>query len=119
MTIPSTQDLPSPGRAGRLTGAWVEAVDGQGSVLYRRMLREPPAGVEVFHRDGSISRISVENDQYSMDLLIPDLPEIEAIHLYVEEPTPRPQAKDQWAPRPVAVIAARDDKPRQRSKQGR
>jgi hypothetical protein len=110
MTIPSSSELPSTPKSTRLTGAWVEAVDAKGEVLYRRMLREPPRGVEIFHEDGSMSRITADSDEYSMDLLIPDLPEIESINLFMEPDEPLGKEVPREA-EPVAVFPARAKEP--------
>jgi hypothetical protein len=108
MTIPSSEDLPSPGRTGRFIGAWFEAVDTKGNVVYRRKFPVPPTGVEIFHEDGSISRTSPDTDLYSMDLLIPDNPKIEAVHLYIE-PDTLSKAEKARAPTPVAIFPVRED----------
>lgn len=115
MTIPSSSKLPSPGKTGRLTGAWFEAVDAKGNLIYRRMLREPQDGVELFHEDGSISRATIESVHYTTDILIPDLPEIQTIHLYIEKEVPL-EAKVAPAPIPVAKFPAREKKSPKRSR---
>lgn len=111
MTIPTSDDLPRPDRAGRLAGFWFEAVDAKGNFLYRQVLREPPRGVELFEDDGTISRVRVETDEYNVDLLLPDLPEIETVHLFLEEPERFPEgelAKKTAVPQPIAVFPARE-----------
>jgi hypothetical protein len=110
--VPASNDPPRLGRSGRVAGFWFEAVDAQGKCLYRRVLREPPRGVELFEDDGTISRISAEPDEYSVDLLLPDLPEIENLRLFLEEPRLAPERELIEEPtllRPVAVLPARED----------
>jgi hypothetical protein len=114
MTIPSSSELPPTPESTRLTGAWVEAVDAKGEVLYRRLLKEPPRGVEIFHEDGSMSRVTADSDEYSMDLLIPDLPEIQAINLFIELDEPPGKEVPRKA-EPVAVFPARRDEPPRQS----
>lgn len=122
-TIPSSDDLLRPDRTGRFTGFWFEAVDAKGNLLYRQMLRKPQRGVELFEDDGTISRVSVETDEYSVDLLLPDLPEVEDVHLFLEEPDRMPErelAKRTEAPQPIAVFPAREnDSSEQDQKEGR
>lgn len=112
MTIPASDDLPRPDRGDRLAGFWFEAVDAKGNSLYRQVLREPPRGVELFEDDGTMSRVSVEIDKYSMDLLLPDLPEIEDVRLFLEEPDRIPErelAKRTGVPQPIAVFRVREN----------
>lgn len=123
MTIPASDDLLSLDNAGRSAGFWFEAVDAKGNLLYRQVLREPPRGVELFEDDGTISRVSVETDEYSVDLLLPDLPEIEDVHLFLEEADRIPErelAKKTGALQPIAVFSAREnDSSEQVQKEGR
>ena len=123
MTIPTSDDLPRPDRSGRLAGFWFEAVDAKGHSLYRQILREPPRGVELFEDDGTISRVSVETDEYSVELLLPDLPEIGDVHLFLEEPDRIPERellKKARVLQPIAVFSAREsDSPEQAQEEGR
>lgn len=111
-TIPFSDDLPRPDRTGRFLGFWFEAVDAKGNLLYRQMLREPQRGVELFEDDGTISRVRVETDEYSVDLLLPDLPKVEDVHLFLEETDRMPErklVKRTEAPQPIAIFSARDN----------
>ena len=124
MTIPNSYDFPKLEKTGRLTGFWFEAIDDQSSFLYRQILREPPRGVELFEDDGTISRVSVEPpDEYIIDLLLPDLPEMEEIQLFLEDPEQIPERdlyKKAGGPQPIAVFSVREnDSPKQSQKEGR
>jgi hypothetical protein len=113
-TLPPSDELPYPGKTGRLSGFWFEAVDNKGKVLYRQVLQVPRRGVEVFEEDGSIRRIPLEIDEYSTDLLVPDLPEIKSVRLFLEEPERLPEkerAKKGLAPEPIAVFSAKESVP--------
>jgi hypothetical protein len=118
-TLPASAELPDPGQSRRLSGFWFEAVDDKGQVLYRQILHVPRRGVEVFAGDGSIHWIPVEIDDYTNDILIPDLPEIKSVRLFLEEPERLPEtarAKKGLAPVPVAVFSARESVPPQKGR---
>ena len=112
MVAPPSEDLPGLERSVRPAGFWFDAVDPDGSVIYRHTLREPQRGVELFEDDGSISRVDADTDDYSLDIVIPDLPEIRDVQLFLEEPervSADERAAIAKAPQPVAVFPARAD----------
>jgi hypothetical protein len=121
-TVPRSFELPEPGRSGMLTGFWFEALDNTGATVYRQLLRKPIGAVEVFNRDGSITRVQGKGDTYTIDVFVPDWPEIEKVHLFhirerdltAAETKERPQEM-----RPVAEFSLREEKPaRQTKKRG-
>lgn len=81
-TVPRSYELPQTGPNGIIAGFWFEAADKAGKTVYRQLLRKPVGGVEVFSRDGSISRIKTEKKTYTIDVLVPDWPEIERVRLF-------------------------------------
>jgi hypothetical protein len=111
-TLPPSDELPNPGKSGFWWGFWFEAVDAAGKVLYRQVMDVPRGGVEVFAEDGAIHRIPLEIDEYTTDLLIPDLPEIKSVKLFLEEPerlSAAARAQKGPAPEPIAVFPAREN----------
>jgi hypothetical protein len=114
MTIPVSSGAPTPSRSGRIAGFWFEAVDREGKILYRRILRTPQKGVEIFDDDGTTSRVDVKRNEYSTELLIPDIPEIESVHLFLVGPgfIPTPErVKKAHAVEPVAIFSLRESEP--------
>jgi hypothetical protein len=119
--VPASEDLPASDKAGRWSGFWFEAVDAKGNVLYRQVLRPPPRGVEVFEEDGSIRRVPRKTDEYSLDLLIPDLKEIESVRLFLEEPEELAEKERAVRGRPlepVALFPARESRSTKPTKKG-
>jgi hypothetical protein len=123
MTIPASQELPKVRSHRRLEGFWFEAADAQGEVLYRHMLRSPVPGVEVFEEGGGISRASASIEGYTVDLLVPDLPQVKDVRLFYEGPeAPRVREKaaegEPGARQPVGVFAVREDEDRRPRRKG-
>ena len=81
MTIPRTESLDAR-IPKNCIGMWFEAVNSKAKVLYRRFLHAPHAGVEIFDPCGEIRRIPSDCREYSIDLLIPDLPSIKKVNLF-------------------------------------
>jgi hypothetical protein len=114
MTIPASQELPKIRAHRQLAGFWFEAADAQGRVIYRHGLRSPVPGVEIFEEGGRISRASAEIEGYTVELLVPDLPQVKDVRLFFEGPeAPRERGKaaerEPGVPRPVGVFAVRED----------
>lgn len=118
-TLPASEHLPEAGANGRVSGTWFEAVDADGAVVYRLSMREPRRGIEVFHEDGGISRLDSRSDDYSTDLLIPDLPQIESVRVFSEEPGAQDERGKGGALEPVAAFPAREDEPPPKKRKAR
>lgn len=114
MTIPPPDDFAALVGDRLVVGSWFEVLDGEGEVIYRKRMMAPRRGVEVAHPDGSMSRVDADRRLFSNDLLIPDVPEAEFVHLYVDRPVPRPGVEDDERPEPVAAFPARERPKRQR-----
>jgi len=82
MTLPKSAELPEDSRKRGVSGFWYEAVDRQGRTIYRQLMEDPFLGMEVFDRDGKIRRIKTEHHRASLEILVPDLPELEELQLY-------------------------------------
>lgn len=82
MTLPKSYELPKQETGGGLTGSWYEIVDERGEALYRQLLPDPFAGMELFNEDGTISRTEAMAHEATFDVLVPDLPEATSLHLY-------------------------------------
>ncbi len=68
--------------AGELAGAsYLEAIDRNGEVLYRRRLRDfADTSVEMFGRDGSITRTDTDRPA-CVELLVPDTEQVARLRL--------------------------------------
>jgi hypothetical protein len=82
MTLPKSAELPRDTKKRGVTGFWYEAADRQGRTIYRQLLEDPFSGMEVFDRDGKMRRIQMEPHQASLQILVPDVPEVEELHIY-------------------------------------
>lgn len=82
MTLPKSAELPRDTEQRGVTGVWYEAVDANGRALYRQLMEDPFLGMEVFDRDGKIKRVMMEHPQTSMEILVPDVPEVEEVQIY-------------------------------------
>jgi hypothetical protein len=83
MTLSRSVDLPERRRGQGLSGFWVEAVDRQGQLLYRTLVRSPfERSVEIFDADGEPHRIEPPNDEILFDVLVPNLPDLAEIIFY-------------------------------------
>lgn len=82
MTLPKSDELPEQAGKRGVTGFWYEAADGQGRVLYRQVMEDPFLGMEVFDRDGKIRRIPTPHHRASLEILVPDVPELAELHIY-------------------------------------
>jgi hypothetical protein len=78
MTLPRTDALV----AGEQTaGFWIEAVDREGRVRYRRIMPDPLSGMETFGRAGGITRIPHTGHDVDVEVLVPDLPDVTELHI--------------------------------------
>lgn len=82
MTLPKSDELPKPTKKRGVSGSWYEAVDKQGRTIYRQTVEDFGAGMEVFERDGKIRRIKDSHDEFGLEILVPDVPDLEEIHIY-------------------------------------
>ena len=80
MTLPKSHELPASARG--VSGFWFEAVDGKERAVYRQVMQDPFAGMEVFDKDGKIRRVKDEHQEIGMEILLPDVAELEALHIY-------------------------------------
>ena len=78
MTLPAPDPLPA-GEQSR--GFWIEAADGKGAVYHREVMPDPLLGMEQFEEKGQINRINHPAHQVSLEVLVPDLPEVSELHL--------------------------------------
>ena len=122
MTVPPSFELPQSRRFGRHSGFWFEATDAKNRTVYRQLLPAPKRGVEVFEADGAIRSLPAERDRIIADLLIPDLPEVKSIRLFLVEPERLPapeQVRIGAKTRPTVVFPAREVKPAKKRASGR
>lgn len=82
MTLPKSDELPEDAKTRGVTGFWYEAVDAQGRTLYRKVMEEPFQGMEVFEPDGTIRRRKPSHHDINLEILVPDVPELEELHIY-------------------------------------
>jgi hypothetical protein len=86
MTIAPSYPLPAThGRA--LTGAWCEATDSSGAVIYRKLLPHVADGsVEVPGESGGLQRADVDPGDDELDVVIPDVPSLHTLNVYLAGP---------------------------------
>jgi hypothetical protein len=88
MTLPKSDELTEAAQKRGVTGFWYEAVDRQGRPIYRQVMENPFLGMEVFGGNGGnggngrIRRVEAAHREVSLDILVPDVPDLEAIHIY-------------------------------------
>jgi hypothetical protein len=81
MTLRRSRSLPGGRRVG---GAFVEAVDAAGNVLYRHEIDDPTRpSVEIFE-PGRIRRADVSYDEVTIDVLVPDVDELAQVRIVVD-----------------------------------
>jgi len=69
--------------AERRQGFWAELQAGDGRPLYRRVMRDPARGdTEVFAPGGSPSRAPVPEVRGTFSVVVPDVPDAEAVVLH-------------------------------------
>lgn len=83
MTLCSPDPLPS-GEQSR--GFWIEATDGKGGIYHREVMPDPHLGMEQFDEGGEIRRINHPLHKVSLEILLPDLPEVSELHLISNPP---------------------------------
>jgi hypothetical protein len=69
MTLPPSGNLPTQARR---SGFWIEAVDRNGQMLYRKIMDDPTESIEVVGDRGSFTRIPVIDEEITFDVLVPD-----------------------------------------------
>ncbi|SCX95331.1 hypothetical protein SAMN05216420_101435 [Nitrosospira sp. Nl5] len=130
MTLPKSDELPEAARGRGVTGFWYEAVDRQGRTIYRQVMEDPFLGMEVFGGNGGnggnrgnggnsdngrIRRIKTLHRQVSLEILVPDVPDLDALHIYSSnKPSPH-EVEAQEMPRErkaerIAVIHLHGEK---------
>lgn len=114
MTLPQSAPLPEVAQERGVSGFWFETVNAQGQTLYRRILDDSALSVEVVgFQAGTLTRSPAESGETFVDVLVPDVPELEELLLYASE---QPQQETQGFRRsgPARVVAAfslRDNEP--------
>jgi hypothetical protein len=71
----------------------------------------PQQSVELFNADGTMARVDTKSDKYIMEILIPDISEIESVHLFLEKPGLIPKSarvKKASALEPIAIFHVRE-----------
>jgi len=86
MTLISPDLLPA-GEQSR--GFWIEGTDGKGGVYQREVMPDPLLGMEEFDEGGQIRRIDHPPHQVTIEILLPDLPEVSELHLISNPIGPR------------------------------
>lgn len=82
MRLLPSRPLPTRSGGGGHAGFWIELLDGDGKVLYRRILQDPTEPtVEVFDR-GRPHRLPFRRSRALLDLPVPDLPETETVRIW-------------------------------------
>lgn len=112
MTLPRSDDLPESAREGGVSGFWYEAVDERGRTIYRQLRTDPfGAGVEVFDEGGKISRRHEPTHDVTLKVLVPDVPEVAALHIYSSTNPSEPESVRRGRPaRRVAEISLRGER---------
>jgi hypothetical protein len=104
--LPASEELPP---RVRISGFWYEAVGRNGETVYRRRLPYPPdLSVEVRSDSGGLYRAPSHPDDVTVEVLIPDLPEIVEVRLFSSAPD-FPDVGREVPARQVASLPARDD----------
>lgn len=86
MTIPSSYELPAAGGRAR-TGAWCEATDEAGELIYRKLLGHVPGGsVEVPAEGGGLHRAGEYLEDEVVDVVVPDVPSLHTVNVFVADP---------------------------------
>lgn len=94
MTLPKPAELPQTQGGQGVSGFWWEATDAEGRVLYRQGAPDPTRPrVEIVDRDGAFRNLTPQSHEAILDVLVPDLPEIEEIRIFSdhEEGQERPE----------------------------
>jgi len=109
MTLPASDDLPE---ADKISGFWWEVVDGEGRAIHRHVLHDPFArSMERFDDGGLITRMApmdpMEPEEVGFDVLVPDVADAAAVHLY----SSNPPGGSEPGSRGAACIAAIDVPP--------
>lgn len=83
MTLNQPAELPATRKGYGISGFWVEAVDEKNRPLYRTVEANPfEKSVEQFDSDGTPYRVDVAEDEFLLEVLIPDLSKIRFLVFY-------------------------------------
>ena len=112
MTLPKSAELPEDRKQRGVTGVWYEVVDADGRAVYRQVLEDPFLGMELFDQDGKIKRVRTEHHRTSMEILVPDVPEVEELHIYSSTipSTPGRELRERSNAERIATIRLRGEK---------
>lgn len=105
-----SQDLPSVKDGEIIRDSWYEAKDRNGKTIYRRFL--PLFGqLENLYGNGSISTADIPPDEISVDILIPDSPDLTELQLFSDNKYFRDIMKEAGRPtNQIAVIKLNNQK---------
>lgn len=99
MTLPAASVLPA---GDRTVGFWVEVVDKENQVRYRRIMSDPLAGMEIFEDDGSVTRMHHKGHAVASEILVPELTDATELHLVSNSTRP-------GADKPDRAVLSLDD----------
>jgi hypothetical protein len=86
-------------------GWWIALEDAKGRMLYRRFIKDPLEPQEAPGDEHEIRRVRIPGLPQGISLLVPDLPETEAIVLYGSETDPKGRT---YAAKPVFKMSLRE-----------
>lgn len=115
MTLPKSDELTEAAKKRGVTGFWYEAVDRQNRLIYRQVMENPFLGMEVFSGSGGsgrIRRIEAAHREVSLEILVPDVPDLEALHIYSSSrPSPHEmEMREEDRAERISVIQLRGEK---------
>jgi hypothetical protein len=84
MTLPLPDTLPD-GDLSR--GFWIEAIGANARVIHREVTANPMLGMEQFEEDGEITRLIHDRHDVVIEIVVPDVDDLQAIHLVSNLPT--------------------------------
>jgi len=86
MTITPSYQLPDA-RGRALTGAWCEATDEAGEVIYRTLLPHlAGTSVEVPREGGGLQRADEYREDDEFDIVVPDTDALHSVNVFVTDP---------------------------------
>jgi hypothetical protein len=104
MGLTRSDQLPKTDANTRVVGFWIEAVDDKGAVIYRRIMQDPVSmGHEHFLPKGEVVRNPAPRKSITIEVIVPDVPELDAIHVFSSPPTRQPGGKQDAALHPAVV----------------
>ncbi|GGM66881.1 hypothetical protein GCM10012275_41670 [Longimycelium tulufanense] len=82
MNVSRSRDLPASPR--RTAGAWFEALDAEGNVVYRRPIEHPgERSVELFE-GGRIFRKPLPGQEVSVEFLVPEAEDVSSVRVVID-----------------------------------